>query len=228
MGSHIHTVKIIADHLYILDFLADRIEVFKVSPERLEMKTVLGPMSAVAKIPCGEISASRRYLVVPGKSNLDNGPVLCCWNTETGAVMSLSSDRPTCPYRFFRKTAIAHTKIFGLLDRLRLHCWEGETGSPVFTVDLTNSGPRENTADSWLVVNQYCAVTVHQDLLGLSVLSPQGRLLTKVLPALPPPYHLSTWEVREVTLRATEVFIRLQETRAEAQPPDTIRQGSVF
>ena len=105
-------------------------------------------------------------------------------------MTTLRSDRPTCPYRFFRRTAISGSRIYGLLDRLRLHCWEGETASPVFTVELTNTGPRENMAQAWLVVSSNLLLTVHQDLCSVSVLSPQGSLLTTIVTALPLPSDL--------------------------------------
>ena len=209
LGCHIHTVKIISDHLYIFDFLADRIEVYGIREKSLTFKTFLGPMSEAAKIPCGDISGSVDYLAVPGKSHLDNGPVVCTWHTQTGAVKVLRSDRPTCPYRFFRKTAVSAHNVLGLLDRLRLLCWDARTGGTVFTVELTSSGPRENMAHTWLTVNTHFVLTVHQDLSSVSVLSSSGSLLTTILPSLPLPHR--DWLVKGVTLRGTVVFIRLGE-----------------
>ena len=187
---------------------------YKITEASLQQETSLGPISSAAKISCGDVTASRRYLVAPGWLD-DSGPVVAAWNKETGSVSTLRPDRPTCPYRSFRKTAITGQsghKILGLLDRLRLHCWDGQTGRCVFTVDLSNTMVRDNLDQAWLAVSQHFILTVHQDLNSVTVLSAQGGLLANIVPVLSAQHQHPDWRVTEVALHhtTTMVFIRLQ------------------
>ena len=62
LGGHLHTVKIINDNLFIFYFIADCIEVYRITEESLERETSLGPISSVGRITCDWVSASRRHL----------------------------------------------------------------------------------------------------------------------------------------------------------------------
>ena len=222
LGGHLHTVKIINDNLFIFDFIADCIEVYRITEESLERETSLGPISSVGRITCDWVSASRRHLVAPGWSD-HSGPLVSSWDRQTGAATTLRPDRPTCPYRSFRATAISGENILGLLDRLRLHCWAALTGNLVFTVDLTNTGLRDNMDQVWLEVSPHFTLTVHQDLTSITVVSDQGKILTSLVPVLPPHHQHQHWRVQEVVLRHTVVFVRLS-----SEGPDTSRRGLIL
>ena len=228
LGSHIHTIKIIKDYILIFDFLADRIEMFLISEEGMTSVAVLAPLSGVMReVSSEELSVSRDYLAVPGKSVLDNNPVVCSWTLHTGEVVTLRNQTPTCPYRLFRQTAVSGHNVYGLLDRLRLLCWDGRTGDSVFRLELSgsNAGPGD-LLHTWLSLTKHFLLTVHQDLTSVSVLTHQGTLLARILPSLPPPHLLHNLMVKEVTTRGTSVFIKLgliedSEPR-EAGPSDII------
>ena len=154
------------------------------------------------------------------------GPLVASWNLETGAVTRLRPDRPTCPYRSFRQTAVTGEtgdKILGLLDRLRLHCWDGRTASCVFTVDLAATMVRDDMDQAWLAVSPHFTLTVHQDLDSVTVVSAQGRVLTTIVPDLPALHQHQDWRVTEVVLHHTLVFIRLHR-----DSPDSSCNGLIL
>ena len=75
----------------------------------------------------------------------------------------------------------------------------------------------------WLEVSPHFTLTVHQDLTSITVVSDQGRVLTSLVPVLPPHHQHQHWRVQEVDLRHTVVFVRLS-----SEGPDTSRRGLIL
>eukprot|EP00092_Neocalanus_flemingeri_P059030 GFUD01070459.1.p1 GENE.GFUD01070459.1~~GFUD01070459.1.p1 ORF type:complete len:547 (+),score=144.18 GFUD01070459.1:118-1758(+) len=184
LGRQYHVIRLLGSHLYILDLLMERVEVYHIGRTQPTPTKVLVQQPNTVRIPHGDMSASDKFLAVPGKKVPENSPVICCWNIQTGERRILSPDRPVCPFRWFQKSAVKDDMIYGLLNRFRLIGWDGGDGQVIFSLDLTNSSPGDNEETySWLEVGPDILLTVHQDKFVVSILSSCGRVLGKVCPA---------------------------------------------
>jgi len=212
LGTQYHVIRQLGDHLYILDLLMERVEVYEISSTQPFPKIILVQPQNSVRIPHGDMAASDKYLAVPGKKVPENSPVICCWNILTGERRVLSPDRPVCPFRWFQKSAVKDDLVYGLLNRFRLICWNGVDGQTVFSLDLTNSSPGDNEETfSWLEVGRDIVLTVHQDKFVVTVLSSGGRILGKICPVLPAWCHdqESVSMVEEVCLTGLTAVIRI-------------------
>ena len=212
LGTQYHVIRLLGSHLYILDLLMEKVEVYDINENQPVPKIILVQPQNSVRIPHGDISAGDTYLAVPGKKVPENSPVISCWNIITGERRLLSPDRPVCPFRWFQKSAVRDNLIYGLLNRFRLICWDGRDGQTMFSLDLTNTSPGDNEETfSWLEVGPEIVLTVHQEKFSVSVLSLHGALLGKICPVLPDWCHdqESVSMVEEVCLNGVMVIIRI-------------------
>jgi len=212
LGTQYHVIRLLGSKLFILDLLMEKVEVYEINKTQPFPKITLGQEQNSVRIPHGDMSASDKFLAVPGKKIPENSPVICCWNILTGERKILNPDRPVCPFRWFQKSAVKDDMIYGLLNRFRLIGWDGRDGQVVFSIDLTNTSPGDNEETfSWLEVGPDIVLTVHQDKFVVSVLSSNGKILGKICPVLPDWCYdpESVTMVEEVCLTGFTAVIRI-------------------
>jgi len=214
LGTQYHVIRLLGPNMFILDLLRNHIEVYQIDSTQPYPKIILDQPRNSVSIPHGGMAANDRFLAVPGKQIPENSPVIVCWDLASKERKVLASDRPVCPFRWFQKTVVWDNKVYGLLNRFRLIGWDGESSQMIFTVDLTNSSPGENTETfSWLEVGQESGVilTVHQNMFFVTVLSSKGQMLGTICPQLPDWCYDedSTSMIEEVCLTDITAVIRV-------------------
>jgi len=163
------------DKIVMIDKIREIIEILRPEKEGLISEIKLEQPRHYMRMLNSTFTLTNKYFVLGGTLVPENVPVVSCWRIACGSRQILTSNRPVCPFRSFKKTAVRGDSVFGLLNRFRLFCWDANTAQVRYSVDLSTASPGDDEASAaWLSLDQELVLTVHQNESYVTVLSQDG------------------------------------------------------
>jgi len=212
LGTQYHALSLVDDRLIKIDKLREVIEVYEVTDAGLVTQLVLEQPRHSFRFNAKSLSADEQYIVVAGHLVPENAPAVSCWDMYSTHRKVLSCERPVCPFRWYKHTAVRDGIVYGLLNRFRLIGWDPVDGTMKFCLDLTDSSPGDDDdAPAWLAVDNQFILTIHQEKDSITVLTSEGTFLGSIRPIMPEWLDEieSSTSVQQVILRGYTVIARL-------------------